>query len=77
MSMMLLWPPLASYEFSLFFRSKNYPTTKKKNKSTNNNLQENTHFFFMPTKILEKSTSALQSNPKSHFDHFTIVQGAS
>jgi hypothetical protein len=76
MSMMLLWPPLASYELSLFFRSKNNPTTKK-NKSTNNNLQENTNFFFMPTKILEKPTSAFQSNPKSHFDHFTIVQGAS
>jgi hypothetical protein len=76
MSMMLLWPPLASSEFLLFSRSKNNLTTKE-NKSMNNNLRENTHFFFIPTKILEKPTSALQSNPKSYFDHSTVAEGAS
>jgi len=36
----------------------------KEDKSKNNSLRENTHFFFH-TKISEKTTSALQSNPKS------------
>lgn len=42
----------------------------------NNNLWGN-NFFFIPVKILEKLTSALQSNPNPHSEHFIATKGAS
>jgi hypothetical protein len=35
------------------------------------------YFFLILTKILEKLTSVLQSNPKSHSEHFIATKGAS